>query len=125
MPTLIENPAEVEKFMKEKQQNEVDLGDALLKAFNSKPLIDELRLIVACGLSELITLNEMTRDLTTVVNKAMADVMREEVKINMAVLTALGKPPKGAKPMKIELPAALPQIQDQLHTLDAFQCSDI
>src|SRR5262245_53869761 len=113
MPQLVEKPADVEKFIQEKQQNEVDLAEALMKVFNSKGVIDELRLIVGCGLSELITLNEMTRDLTTVVNKAMADVMREEVKINMAVLTALGKPPKGAKPMKIELPAALPQIQDQ------------
>lgn len=125
MPKLVENPAEIEKFMKEKQQNEVDLSDALLKAFNSKPLIDELRAIVGVGLSQLITLHEMTRDLTTVVNKAMADVMREELKINMQVLTALGKTPKGAKPMKIELPAALPSIQDQLHTLDAVQCSDV
>lgn len=127
MPKLVENPAEIEKFMKEKQANEVDLADALLKSFNSKPLIDELRTIVGVGLSELIALNEMTRDLTLVINKAMADVMKDEFKNGMAVLTALGgKLPKGAKqPMKVELPAALPQIEDQLHTLDAFQCSDV
>ncbi|HVY62937.1 MAG TPA: hypothetical protein VHF22_14865 [Planctomycetota bacterium] len=122
MAKLIENAAEVTGYLKAKQLNEVALADDLLAVFGGKPAIDELRTFAGLGLSELITLNESTRDMTAMINKAMTDVMVAENKNNMKLLTDLAGL-KHAKP--IELPAALPEVLAHVKELDASQCSDL
>lgn len=125
MPKLVEDATAVTKFIEEKQKNEVDLSDALIKAFGSPPLIDALRKTAATGLAEMVNLLESTRDQTTVINKAMVDAMKAEVKANMQILKNMGNP-KGVKnAAPIELPAALPGVLKNAHTFGPAECSDI
>ena len=123
MPKPIEDAKQVEKWIQEKQKNEVDLANALLKIFDTTPdLIQPLRLMARHALEEILTLNDVAKDTSILLYKSIVNALKDEKKANMDLLKAYKVP---TSKVSVELPAQLEGVMAGWETFTASQCSDV